>query len=56
MAKGKFKKEKGKVVADILSTHDMRVVIHENTNPEILKMFMDAAKRVMEKNLHDIKE
>lgn len=41
-----FKKEKGKVIADMQLTPDTRVIVHRGTSPEIIKMFSDAIERV----------
>lgn len=43
---GNFKKEKGKVIADMQISHDTRVVVHRGTDASIVKMFSDAIERV----------
>ncbi len=40
-----FKKEKGKVIADMQISHDTRVVVHRGTDAGIVKMFSDAIER-----------
>lgn len=40
-----FKKEKGKVIAAMQISYDTRVVVHQGTSSEIVKMFSDAIER-----------
>lgn len=43
---GNFKKEKGRVVADMRMGVGTRVVIHMGTDPSMVKMLGDAIERV----------